>query len=84
MDSKWILLYFYYGGLLFAVLGQYREAFAMMQKACCVPAIAPSAIVLRAYKVVFLHYHCQVTRGIQFYLNFCAPNVTSSLYRCNF
>ncbi|KAM3719824.1 COP9 signalosome complex subunit [Dirofilaria immitis] len=54
MDPKWVLLYFYYGGLLYAVLGRYEEAFAMMQKACCVPAIAPSAIVVRAYKIYVL------------------------------
>ncbi|CAG9533703.1 unnamed protein product [Cercopithifilaria johnstoni] len=54
MNPKWVVLYFYYGGLLYAVLGRYEEAFAMMQKACCMPAIAPSAIVVRAYKTYVL------------------------------
>ncbi|VDM09016.1 unnamed protein product [Wuchereria bancrofti] len=54
MDPKWVVLYFYYGGLLYAVLGRYEEAFAMMQKACCIPAIAPSAIMVRAYKTYVL------------------------------
>ncbi|VDK83392.1 unnamed protein product [Onchocerca ochengi] len=54
MDPKWVVLYFYYGGLLYAVLGRYDEAFAMMQKACCIPAVAPSAIVVRAYKIYVL------------------------------
>ncbi|EFO24312.1 hypothetical protein LOAG_04179 [Loa loa] len=54
MDPKWVVLYFYYGGLLYAVLGRYEEAFAMMQKACCIPAISPSAIVVRAYKIYVL------------------------------
>ncbi|VDK80122.1 unnamed protein product [Litomosoides sigmodontis] len=54
MDPKWVVLYFYYGGLLYAVMGCYNEAFAMMQKACCMPAIAPSAIVVRAYKTYVL------------------------------
>ncbi|KAL3994167.1 PCI domain family protein [Acanthocheilonema viteae] len=54
MDPKWVVLYFYYGGLLYAVLGRYEEAFAMMQKACCMPANAPSAIVVRAYKIYVL------------------------------
>uniref|UniRef100_A0A915Q819 COP9 signalosome complex subunit 3 n=1 Tax=Setaria digitata TaxID=48799 RepID=A0A915Q819_9BILA len=54
MDPKWVALYFYYGGLLYAVLGRYEEAFAMMQKACCMPSIAPSAIVVRAYKTYVL------------------------------
>ncbi|VDM96369.1 unnamed protein product [Thelazia callipaeda] len=50
MDPKWVLLYFYYGGLLYAVLGYYRKAFLMMQKVCCMPAVLPSHIMLQAYK----------------------------------
>lgn len=52
MDPKWVLLYFYYGGLIYAVLGRYEEAFVMMQKVSCMPAVAVSAIMVQAYKVV--------------------------------
>ncbi|VDN90728.1 unnamed protein product [Brugia pahangi] len=78
MDPKWVVLYFYYGGLLYAVLGRYEEAFAMMQKACCIPAIAPSAIMLRAYKtyvLLSLLLHGKILR----LSNYRSPVITRSI-----
>uniref|UniRef100_F1L4N2 COP9 signalosome complex subunit 3 n=1 Tax=Ascaris suum TaxID=6253 RepID=F1L4N2_ASCSU len=50
MDSRWVLLYFYYGGLMFGSLGRFRECLLMFENVLCMPSVAASAIVVEAYK----------------------------------
>ncbi|KHN80873.1 COP9 signalosome complex subunit 3 [Toxocara canis] len=50
VDSRWVLLYFYYGGLIFGTLGRFRECLLMLENVLCVPSVAVSAIVVEAYK----------------------------------
>lgn len=50
---KWVLLYMYYGGLIFAALGRYEDSYYMFERAISVPIKQVSAIALEAYKVCF-------------------------------
>ncbi|VDN21547.1 unnamed protein product [Gongylonema pulchrum] len=50
MNPKWVLLYFYYGGLIYGAQGRYEEAFEMMQKVCSIPTVVTSSIQVHAYK----------------------------------
>uniref|UniRef100_A0A0M3JYK4 COP9 signalosome complex subunit 3 n=1 Tax=Anisakis simplex TaxID=6269 RepID=A0A0M3JYK4_ANISI len=54
IDSKWVLLYFYYGGLILGSLGRLRECLLMMENVICIPSIAISAVVVEAYKKYIL------------------------------
>jgi len=49
-DVRTVLLYFYYGGTILAVLERYEEALLMLEHAVCLPAVRPSAIVLESVK----------------------------------
>uniref|UniRef100_A0A0N5ASI1 COP9 signalosome complex subunit 3 n=1 Tax=Syphacia muris TaxID=451379 RepID=A0A0N5ASI1_9BILA len=54
MDSRSVLLYFYYGGLIYGAMGQLHECMLMMQNVLCVPAFLTSAIMVEAYKKYLL------------------------------
>lgn len=54
MDPLWVLLYFYYGGLIYGVLEQYDMFLKMMARVLTIPAVYPSAVMVDAYKVFFI------------------------------
>lgn len=54
MDSRFVLLYFYYGGLIYGALGRLDDSLLMMQNVLCIPALLTSAIMIEAYKVLNL------------------------------
>ncbi|VDN32189.1 unnamed protein product [Gongylonema pulchrum] len=61
MNPKWVLLYFYYGGLIYGAQRRYEEAFEMMQKVCSVPTVVTSSIQVHAYKVPFMFLSSRVS-----------------------
>ncbi|VDD88094.1 unnamed protein product [Enterobius vermicularis] len=54
MDSRFVLLYFYYGGLIYGALGRLDDSLLMMQNVLCIPALLTSAIMIEAYKKYLL------------------------------
>lgn len=53
-DAKYLLLYYYYGGMIFIALKRYEEALYMLEVAVSTPARAVSHIMLEAYKKYIL------------------------------
>jgi len=50
LDAKHVLLYFYYGGMVYAAVKQYQRALYFFEIYFAVPALAVSHIALEAYK----------------------------------
>ena len=62
-DGKLLLLYFYYGGMIFAALRKYKEALFFFEACLRVPTLTLSYIMLEAYKkfvLLSLYYHGEI------------------------
>lgn len=53
-DTKYFLLYYYYGGMIYTALKQYSQALYLFEVAVTTPAMAVSHIMLEAYKKYIL------------------------------
>lgn len=53
-DTKYFLLYYYYGGMIYAALKNYDRALYFFEVAITTPALAVSHIMLEAYKKYIL------------------------------
>ncbi|KAK0090730.1 hypothetical protein PV325_006289 [Microctonus aethiopoides] len=53
-DSKYFLLYFYYGGMIYTALKNYDRALYFFEVCVTIPAMAVSHIMLEAYKKFIL------------------------------
>ena len=53
-DAKHFLLYYYYGGMIYAALKNYDRALYFFEVAITTPAMAVSHIMLEAYKKYIL------------------------------
>uniref|UniRef100_A0A0K8S908 COP9 signalosome complex subunit 3 N-terminal helical repeats domain-containing protein n=1 Tax=Lygus hesperus TaxID=30085 RepID=A0A0K8S908_LYGHE len=53
-DSKYFLLYYYYGGMIYTALKNYDRALYMFEVVISTPAMAVSHIMLEAYKKYLL------------------------------
>ncbi|KAJ8877951.1 hypothetical protein PR048_022414 [Dryococelus australis] len=53
-DAKYFLLYYYYGGMIYAAVKNYDRALYFFEVACTTPAMAVSHIMLEAYKKYIL------------------------------
>lgn len=53
-DSKYFLLYFYYGGMIYIALKNYERAFYFFEVCVTTPATCISHIMLEAYKKYIL------------------------------
>lgn len=53
-DSKYFLLYYYYGGMIYTALKNYDRAFYFFEVCMTIPAMALSHIMLEAYKKYIL------------------------------
>ncbi|XP_063235012.1 COP9 signalosome complex subunit 3 isoform X1 [Bacillus rossius redtenbacheri] len=53
-DAKHFLLYYYYGGMIYAAVKNYDRALYFFEVACTTPAMAVSHIMLEAYKKYIL------------------------------
>jgi len=47
LHSKSVLLYFYYGSMVFAALERHTDALAFLEIMISLPAVRPSAIVIK-------------------------------------
>lgn len=58
-DGKVLLLYFYYGGMIYTALRKYKEALFFLEACLRVPTCTLSYIMLEAYKkfVLLSLYH---------------------------
>jgi len=54
MDSRSVLLYFYYGGMVLSAIGRFRNALFFFEQCLTMPATALSAIMVEAYKKYIL------------------------------
>lgn len=50
LDPKYVLLYYYYGGMVYSLLKEWDKALFMFQMCVTTPAMAVSHIMLEAYK----------------------------------
>ncbi|EEB16413.1 COP9 signalosome complex subunit, putative [Pediculus humanus corporis] len=53
-DTKYFLLYYYYGGMIYTALKKYSQALYLFEVAVTTPAVAVSHIMLEAYKKYIL------------------------------
>ncbi|KAL0278381.1 UNVERIFIED_CONTAM: hypothetical protein PYX00_000218 [Menopon gallinae] len=53
-DTKYFLLYYYYGGMIYTALKQYSQALYLFEVAVTTPAMAVSHIMIEAYKKYIL------------------------------
>lgn len=54
LDNRQVLLYFYYGAMILAVLERYEEALLLLEHAISLPATRLSSIVVEALKKYIL------------------------------
>uniref|UniRef100_A0A1I7S3L7 COP9 signalosome complex subunit 3 n=1 Tax=Bursaphelenchus xylophilus TaxID=6326 RepID=A0A1I7S3L7_BURXY len=54
LDSQSILLFFYYGGMIYIALEMWEEASFYLQTCVCLPAVSASAIMVEALKKLIL------------------------------
>lgn len=74
-DSKYFLLYFYYGGMIYTSLKNYDRALYFFEVCVMTPAVAVSHIMLEAYKKYILV--SLILNGKIVYL----PNYTSNVVK---
>jgi len=64
-DGKPLLLYFYYGGMIYAALRKYKEALFFFEACLRVPTVALSYVMLEAYKkflLLSLYYYGEISQ----------------------
>ncbi|XP_019861392.1 PREDICTED: COP9 signalosome complex subunit 3-like [Amphimedon queenslandica] len=78
-DSKYVVLYFYYGGMTYTCLHDYLRALQLFTMCLCVPAIAVSAVMLAAYKKYILVCLLKYNKMIQ--LPKCASHLVERVFK---
>lgn len=53
-DQQNVLLYFYYGGIIYLALEMYEECASYLEQCVCLPAVSASAIMIEALKKLIL------------------------------
>jgi COP9 signalosome complex subunit 3 len=82
LDSKQVMQFFYYGGMVYTCLHDYLRALQLFTMCLCVPAMAVSAVMLASYKKYILV--CLLKYGKLIPLPKCASHFVEKVFKVMF